>query len=158
MMLLAGGANAEPPTFSAADLLGTWECGPTSMHGPGFDLDVLIKTTNHPDGTYTSSSTSIIKPHGKSAVTNLDESKGTWVLQGDLLTTVVESARFISSTDPTFSRNEGQLLLEDELHKKRTYEARLLELKDGHSRTVPVGSLYPEAVTESSCRLLPSPS
>jgi hypothetical protein len=150
--IVAGCSTSRESGLSDQALLGDWECGPTTMHGTSFDLVITVRTTNRPDHTYTSLTTSVITPHGKSPVTNKDQAHGTWRLDGDMITSTVQQVEFLSSSDPTFRKELGQKIQDDQLGKKSTYQSRILEF-DGHvTRSIPVNSLYKEAVVESSCR------
>lgn len=125
-----------------------------TMHGPNFDVEVTTRTTNNADLTYSSRTISVITPHGKDPVTNQDLSYGTWQLDGDIVISKVKRVEFISSSDPAFSHSIGQQILEGEVRKKSVYRSRLLhlDLGAGTSRSIPVDSMYKEAVVESSCR------
>lgn len=150
--IVAGCSTSRESGLSDQALLGAWECGPTTMHGPNFDLKVTVQTTNRPDHTYASLTTSVITPHGKSPVTNKDQAHGTWRLDGDIITSTVQQVEFLSSSDPTFSKELGQKVQDDQLRKKSTYQSRILEFNGDVSRSIPVNSLYKGAVVESSCR------
>ncbi len=149
---VVGCSTSREPRLSDQAMLGDWDCGPTTMHGPGFDLVVTVRTTNRPDHTYTSLTTSVITPHGKSPVTNKDQAYGTWRLDGGIVTSSVQRVEFLSSSDPTFSKELGQKIQDDQLRKKSTYQSRILEFDGEVSRSIPVNSLYKEAIVESSCR------
>jgi len=149
--LLASCATARA-SLSEESLVGTWECGPTTMQGPNFDLVVTTRTTNNHDHTYSSLTTSVITPHGQSAVTNKDIAYGSWRLEADVVTSKVERVQFLSSSDPSFSSELGQQIQEAQLKKKSVYQSRVLDFDGNTSRSVPVDSMYKEAVVESSCR------
>ena len=122
------------------------------MQGPNFDLVVTTRTTNNHDHTYSSLTTSVITPHGQAAVTNKDIAYGSWRLEADVISSTVERVQFLSSSDPTFSRELGQQIQEAQLKKKSVYKSRVLDFDGNTSRSVPVDSMYKEAVVESSCR------
>ena len=144
-------AVASPATLSKESLVGTWLCGPTTMHGPNFDIVVTMETTNAADNTYTSLTTSAISPHGKDPITTKDRAFGTWQLDGDVITSHVQKVEFLSSSDPSISNEFGQQVQDAQLKKKSTYHSRILEFTGDTSRSVPVNSMYKEAVVESSC-------
>lgn len=138
-------------SLSHESLVGTWDCGPTTIHGSNFDLVVTTRTTNNSDHTYSRLTTSVITPHGQVAVTNKDISLGSWHLEGDVVTSVVERVQFLSSSDPTFSEELGQDIQEAELRKKSVYKSRILDFNGKTSRSIPVDTMYEEASVESSC-------
>ena len=150
-ILLTGCAATGAP-LSDQSLIGTWECGPTTMHGPNFDLVVTTRTTNNPDHSYSSLTTSVITSHGQAPITNKDIAYGLWRLEGDVITSVVEKVQFLSSSDPSLSNEQGQLIQEAQLKKKSVYKSRILDFNGNTSRSVPVDSMYKEAAVESSCR------
>ena len=142
-------ACANPP--KAADLTGTWKCGPTEMHGPGFTVTVSETTTNNASGTFTTDTTTVIAAPGKEPLTLLSRSSGTWELAGDVLRTHFKQAEFLSASDPSVSHETGQQAQDDQLKKKSTYESRILGIEGGRYRSVPVNPMYKEAAVESSC-------
>ncbi|MGE8281128.1 MAG: hypothetical protein ACN6O2_11890 [Stenotrophomonas sp.] len=150
-MLLASCATVHAP-LSDESITGAWECGPTTMHGPDFDVVVTTRNTNNADHTYSSLSTSIITPHGQVAVTNQAIDHGTWRLETDVITFTVERVQFLSSSDPTFSNTLGQQIEDAQLKKKSVYRYRMLHFDGNTSRSVPVDPMYKEAEVESSCR------
>jgi hypothetical protein len=142
-------ACANPP--KAADLSGTWKCGPTEMQGPGFTVTVSETTTNSPAGTFTTDTTTVIAAPGKEPLTLLSRSSGKWELAGDVLRTHFERAEFLSASDPSISHEEGQKAEDDQLKNKSTYEARIIGIEGGRYRSVPVNPMYKEAAVESHC-------
>jgi hypothetical protein len=150
-LLLTGCASGRP-AISDASLIGTWECGPTTMHGPNFDLLVTTRTTNNADHTYSSLTTSVVTPQGGLAVTNKDLAHGTWQLDGDVITSTVTRVEFLSSTDATISNKFGQDIQDAQLKKKSVYQSRIIHFDGQTSRSIPVNSMYKEAVVESSCK------
>lgn len=152
-VLVAGWATvAGARNDAGAALVGSWECGPTVMHGPDVDVTVITRITKNADHTYSDQTTSVIQQQGKAAITHQDTSHGTWQLDADIITTHVERVEFLSSSDPTLTRQQGQANLEAQLKKKSVYRSRLLYLDATSSRAVPVGSLYKAAEVETSCR------
>ncbi len=79
VVLFASCATARA-SLSEKSLNGTWECGPTIMQGPNFELVVTTRTTNNADHTYSNLTMSVITPHGGAAVTNKDIAYGSWHL------------------------------------------------------------------------------
>jgi len=151
-LILAGCATAPKPSLTDKSIIGTWECGPTVMHGPNFDVAVTTRTTNRPDHTYTSLTTSVITPTGQPPVTNKDQADGTWSLDGDIITSTVQRVEFQSSSDPTISKWLGQQIQDAQLKKKSVYQSRILEFDGTTSRSTPVNPMYKEAGVESSCK------
>jgi hypothetical protein len=152
LTLWSSAVLAEPAILSDENYVGAWECGPTTMHGANFDLVVTARMVNRADHTSTTTSTSIITPHGAAPITNVDESVDTWKIEGDLITTQTVSWRFVSSTDPTLTVEEGQSILDKQRDTKSTYLARVLSADRDTIRTIPHNSLYAEAVVESVCK------
>ena len=151
--LFAGCTTATTKTsITDESLIGTWECSPTTMHDPNFDLVVTTRTTNNSDHTYTELTTSVITPHGKPSITNRDQANGTWRLDGDVTTSTVLRVEFISSSDPTISKELGQQIQESQLKKKSVYQSKILAFDGATSRSVPLNSMYKEAAVESSCK------
>lgn len=132
-------------------IVGTWECGPTIMHGPDFDLKVTEKTTNNADHTFITTTTSVITPHGGTEATHIDEAIGTWRLNGDIVTSALSKSTFLSSSDPTFDKEMGQQIQDAQLRKKSIYQSRLLEITANRSRSITTDSMYKEAEVESVC-------
>jgi len=81
-----------------------------------------------------------------------DQSRGTWQLEGNVLISAVQEVKFISSSDPTLSKAEGQALEDTQLRKKSVYKSRILQIGKNASRSMPVESIYKEAVVETSCK------
>ncbi|WP_226467691.1 hypothetical protein [Luteimonas panaciterrae] len=151
-MLMAACAAGRDAGLSDESLLGVWECGPTTMHGPNFDLVVTTRTTNNSDHTYSSLTTSVITPHGKHAITNKDLAYGSWRLEKGVVVSVVERVQFLSSSDPTFKNELGQKIQDDLLKKKSVFKSRILYFDGNISRSIPIDSMYKEAEVESTCR------
>jgi hypothetical protein len=149
--LLSSCATTNQAALTSQSLVGTWRCAPVTMHGPNFDLVATSEITNGADNTYTELTTSVFTPHGKAPITSTDRSFGTWRLDGDVITTDVREAEFLSSSDPSISIERGQKALEAQLNKKSTYQSRVLEFTGNTLRRIPVNSMYKEAVVESSC-------
>lgn len=154
-LLLAAGCTASRATVLSEEvMIGTWECGPTSMQGPNFNVLVTVRTTNNADHTYSSHTTSVITPDGKPAITNKDVAYGTWRLENDVITSTVERVQFLSSSDPSFSNFVGQQIQDAQLKMKSVYKSRVIAFDGNTSRSIPVDAMYKEAVVESSCRRL----
>ncbi|MDQ1835502.1 hypothetical protein [Massilia scottii] len=153
-VLLAGisPAGAGPLAPSQDLLTGTWECGPTFMKGPQLVMTVVTVTKRAADRTFVSTSTSVITPRGKPAITLIDSARGTWRLEGRILISAFQESKFISASDPTISAELGQKLQDDQLRNKSIYKAEILQINRKSMRFIPVGSDYSEAVVESNCR------
>jgi hypothetical protein len=136
---------------SQENLVGTWKCGPTEMEGPGFTVTVSETSTNNPDGTFTTDTTTIISAPDKAPLTLLNRANGTWELADDILRTHFDRVDFISASDPSVSHEAGQKAQDDQLRKKSIYESRILGIERNRYRSIPVNSMYKEAVVESSC-------
>ncbi len=150
----SAGLAASPAALSEQALVGTWECGPTILHGPDFELVVSERTTRQADGRYTGLTISVITPQGVAPVTNRDAAEGLWRLEGDVLVSTVQRVRFLSSSDPAFSHALGQRILDAEREKKSVYRSRILAFDGTIARAIPVDSLYEAAEVESTCRRL----
>jgi hypothetical protein len=121
------------------------------MHGPNFVMAVTTETANAPDGTYSTLTTSVVTPHGKSSITTSDRAWGTWLLEDDVVTSTVQKVEFLSSSDPSITKEIGQQAQDAQVRKKSSYQSRILEFTGRSSRSIPVNSMYKEAVVESSC-------
>lgn len=150
--LLAGCATTRPAGLSSQSLVGAWRCGPTAMHGPTFDMAVSTETINRADGRYTSLTTSVITPHGKSPVVIQDRASGIWLLEGDILASEVQEVKFLSSSDPSISNERGQKMQDDLLKKKSIYRSRILKFTRRTLRIIPVEPTDKEAEVESLCK------
>ena len=151
-VVLAGCSTTSESSFTEKSLIGTWDCGPTTMRGPDFDVVVTTRTINRADHTYTSLTTSVITPKGQPALINKDQADGTWSLDGDIITSSVQRVEFLSSSDPKISKWRGQQIQDAQLKNKSVYQYRILAFDGITSRSVPVNSMYEEAVVESSCK------
>ena len=156
LLLSAASQPAAPPAIVLTDeiLVGTWVCGPTTMHGPSFDIAVTSRTTNRPDHTSTTLTTTIITPHGAPSMTNVDEATETWAIDGDLITRTVSKLRFVSSTDPRITPEVGQRIMDDQVARKSVYQSRVLGMKGTVLRSVPFNATHKQTEVESSCRRL----
>jgi hypothetical protein len=151
-LVLAGCSTTPKSSLTDKSFVGTWECGPTTMHGPNFDVAVTTRTANRPDHTYSSLTTSVITPQGQLPITNKDQADGTWSLDGDIITSTVQRVEFLSSSDPKITKWLGQQIQDAQLKMKSVYQSRILIFDGITSRSVPVNSMYKEAVVESSCK------
>lgn len=153
-VMLAGLAPAEPGPLAVSQesLTGTWECGPTTMKGPQIVISVTSVTKFAPDLSFVSTTTNVIKPSSRSAVTVVNSSRGTWRLEGTTLIWAYQESKFISSSDPFISAEIGQKVEDDELRKKSVYKSEILEVTRQSMRRIPVDSAYAAAVVEASCR------
>jgi hypothetical protein len=133
-------------------LIGKWECGPISMHGPTFDVVESSTTVNRADHTFYSSSRSIITAPGKAPISIADQSRGTWRLDDHVVVRAVQELKFVSSSDPTLGKAQGQAIEDAQLHKKSVYKSRILQIDNRSARSIPVESTYKEAVVESTCK------
>lgn len=146
-----GSSATASPSLAVADLVGTWRCGPTVMQGPGFTVTVTDETNKLPDGTFTAHTTTVIAAPGEAPITLRDRSNGTWELKGDVVSSHVLRAEFLSASDPSITRDAGQKAQDDQLARKSVYESRILELTGTRSRSIPVNSMDKEANVESRC-------
>lgn len=153
-LLLACSATGRAATLSNETLVGTWECGPTTMRGPNFDVAVTSRTTYDVDYNFSSHTTSVITPDGQPAITNQDVAHGTWRMEGHVITSKVERVRFLSSSDPGIIIALGQQIQDDQLKTKSVYKSRVIAFDGTTSRSIPVDALHKEAVVETSCRRL----
>ena len=105
--IVGGCSSVDQAKLSDESLVGTWQCGPVLMHGPGFHVSGSTETVNNADHRYTSTTTSGITAPGKKPVTAKDLSFGTWRLDGDIVTTHVEQVRFLFFSGPALSNELG---------------------------------------------------
>jgi hypothetical protein len=152
MMSAIGTAAAAAMPVSVASLTGSWECGPTVMKGPKFQMSVVSVTTRAADGTFVTKGTSTITPDGQTPKTLIDASRGTWKLEGTTLISTFLESRFVPSADRSIPTEIGQKVLDDELRKKSVFKAKVLAITATSMRSIPVDSAYVEAVVESTCR------
>ncbi len=153
-LLLAGVAPAEAARLAVSpeSLIGTWECGPTTMKGPQFAMNVTSVGTFAADRTFVGKSTNVIEPNGRPAITVVTTSRGTWRLEGTTLIWVYQESKFISASDPSISVEMGQKVEDDEMRKKSVYKSEILEISRESMRRIPVDSAYAAAVVETKCR------
>lgn len=121
------------------------------MQGPGFTITVTDETTNFSDGTYTGHTGTVIFAPGKPAVTLRDRSSGTWELVGDVVRRRVDRNEVLSSSDTSVTKEAWQKAQDEQLAKKSVYESRILKFSGARWRSIPVNSMYKEAVVESTC-------
>ena len=151
--LASGGADKPVHSVVTHDsIVGSWECGPTTMKGPQFEMTVVIVTKYASDGTFESTTTSVITPSGKAAISLVDLARGSWKLDGTILSSSFKDSQFISSSDPSISQEFGQKIQDDQLRKKSVYKSEILEIGQASMRMIPVESEYAEAVVESACK------
>ncbi|WP_408952203.1 hypothetical protein [Lysobacter sp. Hz 25] len=115
-------------------------------------MAVSTETINRADGRYTSLTTSVITPHGKSPVVIQDRASGIWLLEGDILASEVQEVKFLSSSDPSISNERGQKMQDDLLKKKSIYRSRILKFTRRTLRIIPVEPTDKEAEVESLCK------
>lgn len=158
LLSVASQPAAPPPSVVLTDelIIGTWECRPTTMHGPNFDIVVTSRTSNRPDHTSTTLTTSIITPHGAGPITNIDEATETWAIDGDVITRTVSKIRFVSSTDPKITPAVGQQIMDDQIARKSVYQSRVVGIDGKYVRSVPFNATHKQAEVESTCRRLSS--
>lgn len=143
---------SQPQEIIEGDLLGTWECGPTVIRGPNFELVMRSTTTRRTDHTFTTVTTLLTKPDGKTDFTTEDSSRGKWWLDGDVVAHDYEHTEFLSSSDPSIDKEFGQKVVDAQLKKKRLYQSRILFLDKTSLRMTPLNSMYEEAVVETRCK------
>ncbi|MEO8670680.1 MAG: hypothetical protein ABI411_05145 [Tahibacter sp.] len=151
VLAATGSALAVPASVTPSDLVGTWRCGPTVMQRPEVTVTTSDETTNASDGTYTSRGTIVTTLPDKHVTTVLVRSSGTWELKGDIVRTHVQHGEFLSASDPSITKEEGQRLQDDQLRKKSVFEDRILEFTGTRSRSIPINSMYKSAVVETGC-------
>jgi hypothetical protein len=122
------------------------------MQGPRFTLTVNEETNTRSDGTISTQTTTVISAPGKTDITLKSRISGTWELSGSIFRARILSAEFLSASDPSITKEAGQKAQDDQLAKKSVYETRILELTSSSYRSIPVNSMYKEAVVESSCK------
>ena len=132
------GACATTAPIDATSVAGRWRCGPTTLHGSGFDVAVSTDSTYRPDRRFDTVTRSVITRAGAAPVTTQDRAEGTWSLTGDVLRTTVQRVTFLSSSDPKISLREGQRLQEAQLKRRAVFETRLERIDATHWRTAPV--------------------
>jgi hypothetical protein len=136
LALLSGCAAST--ALSPTSITGRWRCGPTVLHGSGFDVTVSTDTTYRPDARFETLTRSVITRPGHAPITTQDRAEGTWVLAGDVLRTTVQRARFLSSSDPSVSVADGQRLQDAQLRARSVFETRLQRIDAQQWRTSPV--------------------
>ena len=152
---IASGTGTEKPghlVVTQDSIVGAWECGPTTMKGPQFEMTVVIVTKYTANGTFESITTSVITPSGKPAISLVDSARGSWKLDGAVLSSAFKDSKFISASDPSISQEFGQKIQDDQLRKKSVYKAEILEIGQASMRVIPVESEYAEAVVASTCK------
>lgn len=157
-VLLACTAPAEAGSLPVTEnaLIGTWDCGPTKMKGPDFVMSVVSATKFGADRTFVNMTTNLIEPAGKSAITIITSSRGTWRMEGTTLVWIYQESKFISSSNPAITPELGQKFEDDDLRKKSVYKSKILEISQDLLRRIPINSAHPEAVVEARCRRTPS--
>lgn len=136
LALLTGCATTA--SVDAASVTGHWRCGPTVLHGTGFDVTVSTDTTYRSDARFETLTRSVIARTGRAPVTTQDRAEGTWSLSGDVLRTTVQRVTFISSSDPAISVATGQKLQDAQLRQRSVFETRLRRIDTTHWSTAPV--------------------
>jgi hypothetical protein len=136
LALLSGCAASS--ALSPTSVAGRWRCGPTVLHGTGFDVTVSTDTRYGPDARFETVTRSVITRAGRAPVTTQDRAEGTWALAGDVLRTTVQRARFLSSSDPSVSVADGQRLQDAQLRTRSVFETRLQRVDARNWRTSPV--------------------
>jgi hypothetical protein len=131
-------ACATTAPIDATAVAGRWRCGPTVLHGAGFDVTVSTDTTYGRDARFDTLTRSVITRAGHPAVTTQDRAQGTWALSGDVLRTTVQRVQFLSSSDPKVSVREGQRLQDAQLKRRAVFESRLRRIDATHWTTSPV--------------------
>ena len=144
-LLLVGGCATTAPVGTAA-VVGRWRCGPTPLHGTGFDVAVSTDTTYRADGRFSTLTRSVISRPGAAPVTTQDRAEGAWTLTGDVLRTTVQRATFVSSSDPAISLQAGQQLQDARLRQRAVFETRLRRLDAQRWQTSPVDGSGVDAV------------
>jgi hypothetical protein len=134
--LLAGCATTTQ--IAPASIVGRWRCGPTTLHGSGFDVAVSTDTRYGKDMRFDTLTRSVISRAGHAPITTQDRAEGTWALAGDVLRTTVQRTRFLSSSDPSISVSAGQQLQDAQLRTRSVFETRLQRIDDRHWRASPV--------------------
>lgn len=152
LLVVSASGAAAPLTLKPSDLVGAWRCGPTAMQGPGFTITVTDENTRLQDGNFTEHTTTVISAPNKVPLTLQHRSSGTWELNGDVVQIHVQRSEFLSASDPSVSKEQGQKAQDEQLAKKSVYESRILELNGDRLRTTPVNPMYKEAAVESSCQ------
>ncbi|WP_133477930.1 hypothetical protein [Cognatilysobacter segetis] len=137
-VLLLLGACATTAPIDATSVVGRWRCGPTTLHGSGFDVAVSTDSTYQADRRFQTVTRSVITRPGHAPVTTQDRAEGTWSLTGDVLRTTVQRVTFLSSSDPGISVGEGQRLQDAQLKRRAVYETRLQRIDAAHWTTSPV--------------------
>ena len=152
LIMLTGCATTGSVALSEKSLLGTWECGPTTMQNGTLNLVLTTRTTYSADHTFVGLSTSVMTFSGKAPITNKDQAFGVWRLDGDIMTFTTQRVEFLSSTEKSISREFGQKIQDDALKLKPTSQSRVIYFDGMTSRSLPLDSMFKEAQVESSCR------
>ena len=145
LALLTACATTAP--IDAASVAGRWRCGPTVLHGTGFDVTVSTDTTYRSDARFETLTRSVIARAGHAPVTTQDRAEGTWSLAGDVLRTTVQRVKFIASSDPAITVAAGQKLQDAQLRQRSVFETRLRRIDAQHWTTSPVG----DSGAQASC-------
>ena len=148
-------ARALRSAVTPESLVGTWECGPTTMKGPEFVSNVTSVGIFAADRTFVGMTTNVIKPSGRSAITVVNSSRGNWRLEGTTLFWIYQESKFISASDPNITAEMGQKVEDDEMRKKSIFKSEILEISRESMRRIPVDSAYAAAVVETRCKRIP---
>lgn len=100
----------------------------------------------------------MIEPRDQSPTTIGTSSRGTWRLEGAILTWAYQESKFVSSSNPAITPEIGQKVEDEEMRKKSVFKSKILEVTPDSLRRISVESAHPEAVVEVKCRRVPQKS
>jgi len=144
-------ASRTPLAPKRSDLVGTWRCGSTAR-GPASDVTGIEELNRHPDGTYTSHATTLISEPGKAPITIEERIHGAWRLEGDVEVSRVLGTEVLSTTHPTMTKAQLQKAKDYQLILMSLFVSRIVELGNGHMRSILIHPELKEMSVESSCQ------
>ena len=133
-------------------LEGGWVCGPYSMSGPSFKMTVTSNVTYGSDGSYEAESEYVVDIGSAVPITTRNRAIGSWEVDGDVITTRIAKVRFLESSDPSYTIQDGQSDLESQLELKNWSRSRVTSSSRRMLSTVPVNPMYTGANVEVSCK------
>lgn len=144
-------AAASASGLSETAISGAWVCGPYTMSGKGFKVEVTDERQFGSDGSFAETSTATMKADDGRSLTTVTKFVGKWLLAGDIIEIRFASAQFVSSSNAGVSLERGQQNVDAQLAAKNWSKYRVLSAGDTLV-TVPVESRYKEAEVEVTCK------
>lgn len=131
-------------------LIGKWKCGPMTMFGEGFQVNLTYTSNYEKDGRYHATSESTTRVTDGRKITMRDRSFGKWTLTNNIIRVDYDRVEFLYSDSPEWTIKMGQDNA-DAHQRKQSWSKWQIQTLDEALIKIPVQTIYEGARVQTTC-------